>query len=272
MKLSPLLVIKDAIALAIDQQHIAITVKACYPQHRINYSAHYTCNVAFGLASQLHREPLEVAQELSDRIQDRSKFTVSVAGKGWLNFCLTDAFWAECLYSLTELPLPNHTSSRLNFPGYTYVQYAYAQCHSLLRLAANQKLVGEWNLLDAEGKLLLQEESELRLALQCLAIGDQISRLPERFDPPACGIPLKKGDLINSSSPPFVKVGWEGSSNAAEIKLCRNLATSFLEFSDRCRIFSVAADLALVRIGLVNITQKLIGILASSYIDLPEIL
>jgi len=238
---SPALAIRSIVDRVIDRQDAEIAIESCYPK----YSAHYACNVALVLARKLEIEPLGLGQRLCPDLSADPRFTVSVAANGWLNFRLSDAFLAECLYGLVNLPVVDRTviKPQQNFSGYTYVQYAYARCHALLRMATKSELVGDWQLLDREGKLLLRSTAELGLAVQCLSIGDEIA--------------LCSG---------------KGLTKKLEIKLCRDLATSFLEFYDRCRIFGVNREVSIARIGLISIGQKLIQFLAAKYIDLPKTL
>lgn len=241
---SPALAIRSMIDRVVDRQDAEIAIESCYPK----YSSHYACNVALVLARKLEIEPLALGQRLCPDLSADPRFIVSVAANGWLNFRLSDAFLAECLYGLEKSPVVDRTvikplETQQNFSGYTYVQYAYTRCHALLRMATKSGLIGDWQLLDCEGKLLLRSTAELGLAVQCLLIGDEIALCSR-----------------------------EGLRDQLEIKLCRDLATSFLEFYDRCRIFGVNQEVSIARIGLISIGQKLIQFLATEYIDLPKTL
>jgi len=57
-------------------------------------------------------------------------------------------------------------------------------------------------------------------------------------------------------------------SNRSMIKHCQNLTVKFLEYSDR----TVLSDISELQIHLIQITKKLLYILASGYINLPEYL
>ena len=57
------------------------------------------------------------------------------------------------------------------------------------------------------------------------------------------------------------------SSNKSRTKLSRSLAESFLQFYDHCRIFGVNREVALRRLLLIRITQKLLLAIAPPEIN-----
>ncbi len=236
-----------------------IAVKPCFAEHR-NLCSHYTCAIAFSLAHQLGRSPLSVAQMLAEPISELvgDRFRVVVAGDGWLNFDLWDWFMAESLSALSqELEARRDCTTRTailipgainKFSGYSHIQYAYARCSALLRLAQQQELIVDlqgfcWQLLDSEGDFYLRSTTEQRLACCLLAIGDEIGQ--------------------NSVSSHMLH-------RHVTNKLSKNLAANFLDFYDSCQILSMDRGIAIARIGLVVTVKMAIAYLVASYIFLPE--
>ncbi len=245
MEFLPASLIKTIIQAAIAQYDLSADpdlaqVTFCYPK----YNVHYTCSVAFALSQKSSKTALEIAELLHKTLSDRySELTVTVGNLGVLNFCLTPIYLAECLEQLLEnlesgdfLASPhdrNHSSDLQTFTGYTYVQYAYARCGSLLRLLERSQSP-ELLLL----KPLITDQ-ELALTLNILAIAEGLD------------------------------------SNLAQktaIKAVQNLAAEFIRFSDRTSIISAKSEILLSHRLLIKISQRLILLLASDYIDLPECL
>ncbi len=237
-----------------------ITVKPCYAQYQNHHDSHYTCPIAFSLAHQLGRSPLAVAQILAESIGELvgDRFQVAVAGDGWLNFGLCDRFMAESLSTLSQLLESRSVSctvsrsrSTSNFPGFSYVQYAYARCCALLRLARQQELrdrqTFSWQLLDPTGDLYLRTAIEQRLILCLLTIADQIVR---NFNHPQA----QNHHVVPKLSQ----------------KLSKNLAADFLNFYDTCRILSADRQVAMARIGLIITVKEAIAHLVADQIFLPE--
>jgi arginyl-tRNA synthetase len=248
---------------------VSITVKSCFAGYQ-NLHSHYTCAIAFSLAHQLGRSPLSVAQMLAEPISELvgDRFRVVVAGDGWLNFDLWDWFMAENLSTLSHVLETEReritrtavlTSGATNsFPGYTHVQYAYARCCALLRLAQQQELIGDlqtfsWQLLDPEGGLYLRSAMEQRLAGCLLAVSDEIGQN---------SVSSHKLDrhVVNQLSKKSGK------------KLSKNLAANFLDFYDSCQILSADRGIAMARIGLVVTVKRAIAHLMADQIFLPEFL
>jgi arginyl-tRNA synthetase len=258
------------IALGVSCNYAEIPVKPYFTKQSELYQSnnyHYTSPIAFSLAHQLGRSPLEIALDINRVIQklNGDRFAVAVGGEGWLNFQLSDRLIAESLYALSqalnsdEIATLNHPQ---NFPGYTYVQYAHARCCALLRLAQRQELMGNlhdfsWQLLDPIGNLYLRESVEMRLALCLVAIADEIALHLEQC-------------LEDNSSAHGLRYRLEELERKVAIKLSKNLAANFLDFYAVCRIASADRDLSMARMGLVTTTQKVIAYLAAGLIFLPE--
>lgn len=236
----------------------SILVKPSFSKQQNQYERFYTCAIAFSLAHQLGRSPLEVAKTIAEPINElvSDRFLLEVAGDGLLNFTLRDWYIAESLITLShaleirseEVPTSGAAKSTINFAGYSYVQYAYARSCALLRLApkvelANNLQTFNWQLLDSEGNLYLRTRPEQSLAFCLLTIADEIVR--------------------NSSSSKSIDL-------SITIKLGKNLATNFLDFYNSCRILSADRELAQARIGLIATTKKAIAHLVASQICLPE--
>jgi hypothetical protein len=203
------------------------------------------------------------------------QFTTRVEGKGWLNFELSDRFLAECLLAMDkniceDFLIPNLAtedsppfvrsgwgrSKPANAATNSYIwelQYAYARCCALLRLAKREGLIDlqipfAWQLLDANNRLLLNKSTEIQLAITHLAIADQFPRdcaaLNEFISSPDC------------------------------LKSCEALATAFLKFYDTCQIFGVlrgitgdsvgdrSSEIVQARLGLIQLTQRILTLLA----------
>jgi arginyl-tRNA synthetase len=246
---------------------VSITVKSCFTESQ-NQHSHYTCAIAFSLAHQLGRSPLSVAQMLVEPVSELvgDRFRVMVAGDGWLNFDLWDWFMAESLSALSqELEARRDRTNRTavltsgainNFSGYSHIQYAYARCSALLRLAQQQELIGDlqgfsWQLLDSEGDFYLRSTTEQRLVCCLLTVGDEIGQN---------SVSSHKLDhhVVNQLSKKSGK------------KLSKNLATNFLNFYDSCQILSADHEVAMARIGLVVTVKRAIAHLMADQIFLPE--
>ncbi len=250
----------SAFSLVLDR--LDIMVKPSFSKYQNHYENYYTCAIAFSLAHQLGRSALAIAQMLAESVSElvSDRVRVEVVGDGWLNFALRDWYMAESLCTLSHafetrsdaVSTSGSTISTIDFPGYTNVQYAYARCCALLRLAQQQELVRDlhtfsWQLLDPEGDLYLRAATEQRLAFYLLTIADEIVR--------------------NSTSPRQLE---QQVATKLSKKLSRNLAANFLDFYDSCRIVGAECELAMARIGLIAITKKAIAHLVADQIFLPE--
>jgi arginyl-tRNA synthetase len=250
------------IALGVNYNYAEIPIKPHFTKQSETYQTntyHYTSPIALSLADQLGRSPLEIARVIERVMVELSsdRFSVAVGGEGWLNFRLSDRLIADNLRALYQaidrneivIPIPNLAQ---NFPGYTYVQYAYARCCALLCLARERELIGDlhnpnWQFLDPAGGLYLRESAEVKLVLCLVAIADEVAQ----------GV---KGSILPKLD------------RDVAIKFSKNLAANFLHFYDECRIVSMDCNLGVARIGLVATTQKVITYLASELIVLAEAL
>ena len=228
-----------------------ILLEVGYPK----YEAHYTSTIALAIANRLNLSPFQIAEAIaltcSQNPAISSQWQIQALGKGWLNIFLSEQYIAESLLALEQWQIEGIT----NYEGFwqksnisidftnksldPIVQYAYARCCALIRLAKQNNLemnVGAIHELPLHSSLNL-EPAEIGLLMQNLAIAAY---------------------LENDNS---------ASSNKSRTKLSRSLAESFLQFYDHCRIFGVNREVALRRLLLIRITQKLLLAIAPPEIN-----
>ncbi|WP_156800410.1 hypothetical protein [Thalassoporum mexicanum] len=170
-----------------------------------------------------------------------------------------------------SLNKPNsaYPSQQSKFPGYTYVQYAYATCEAMLQLAQQEGLANasaadfNWSFLShpeksnqfnqfdralqspaSPSRLIFQTEPELQLIVEILKIGDY----------------FLSSNIPDGQPPPNVRQ-WQ--------KAAYGLALSCLIFYEHCPMFGVSPAIAIARVGLFALTQQLIKLLVGNLIDLP---
>jgi arginyl-tRNA synthetase len=249
--ISPSRTIQIAIALAInsefklllDPREIAIEI--CYPK----YDAHYTSAIALSLAHRLQRNPAQIADAIAQNCSQNpeifAQWKVQAFGKGWLNISLSEKYLSKSLLFLENLRIEGITNCDGFWQKHETVlipiensteQYVYARCCALIRLAIHE-YVGAIHelLLHLEPDL---EPVEISLLMQNLAIADYL--------------------------------GYENIlslNRQKRQKLSRSLVEAFLHFYDRCRIFGVSREIALRRLLLISITQKLLLAIAPSEIS-----
>jgi arginyl-tRNA synthetase len=243
--ISPSRTIQNAIAIAINSQFRIlldpreILLKICYPK----YDAHYTSAIALTIANRLNLNPLEIAdaiaQTCSQNPEISSQCQIQAFGKGWLNISLSEKYISASLLDLENWQIEGITNcdgfwqkcdisiNPANNPPETIVQYAYARCCALIRLAHQNNVVAIHELP------LHLEPVEVSLLMQNFAIADILT----------------------------------GDEHLARTKLLRSLAEIFLYFYDRCRIFGVAPEIAYRRLLLIRITQKMLIAIAPPEIN-----
>ncbi len=203
-----------------------VLIDVCYPK----YDAHYTSAIALAIANRLNKNPLNknplaIAEEIClPKIS--SQWQIAAFGKGWLNIFLSEQYLAESLSALNLFALniwqPDISDMFINSVGESpepTMQYAYARCCALIRLA-NRSI----NFLITDIVWDCIEPAEISLLIQQLAIADLL----------------------------------ESNAHLDKAKLSRSLATIFLQFYDRCRIFGVMPEIACRRLLLIRVTQKLL--------------
>jgi len=228
-----------------------ISLEVGYPK----YEAHYTSTIALAIANRLNLSPLKIAEAIaltcSQNPEITSQWQIQSLGKGWLNICLSEQYIAEILLALEQWQIEGLTNYEglwkksdisIDFTDKSLdpiVQYAYARCCALIRLAQQNNLemhVGAIHELPLHASLRL-EPAEIGLLMQNLAIAAYL-------------------ESENSVS-----------SNKSRTKLSRSLADTFLRFYDCCRIFGVPREIAVRRLLLIRITQKLLLVIAPPQIN-----
>jgi arginyl-tRNA synthetase len=226
-----------------------ISLEVGYPK----YEAHYTSSIALAIANRLNLSPFQIAEAIaltcSQNPATTSQWLIQALGKGWLNIILSEQYIAESLLALEQWQIKGIT----NYEGFwqksdisidftnklldPIVQYAYARCCALIRLAKLSSPRHQKSGSDFMAQSLHLEPAEIGLLMQNLAIAAYL-------------------ESENSAS-----------SNKSRTKLSRSLAESFLQFYDHCRIFGVNREVALRRLLLIRITQKLLLAIAPSEIN-----
>ena len=247
--ISPSRIIQTAIAdaigsiFAINIEPSKILLEIGYPR----YDAHYTSTIAFAIANLVKLHPFKIAEAIAKSFSQNpaisSRCQIQALGKGWLNIKLSQQYIIESLLDLNKWQIDGFTNHDglwqrqdissivdRHLPNQT-LQYAYARCCALIRLA-NQiidvRAIHELPLHQLSDFINYLETAEISLLMQNLEISAYLE------------------------SEAFLNI--DQSRN----KLSRSLAEAFLDFYDRCRIFGVSREIALRRILLITITQKLL--------------
>jgi arginyl-tRNA synthetase len=215
-----------------------IPLEIGYPK----YDAHYTSAIALAIANRLNLNPLEIAEAIaqtcSQNLEISPQWRIQALGKGWLNIFLSERYLVESLFALENLPIEGIA----NYEGFWQrlisidvagkspdltVQYAYARCCALIRLSQQNNVgaIHELPLHYFEQFTSCLEPVEISLLMQNFAIADYLESL---------------------------------DSHKSRIKLPRSLAEAFLQFYDRCRILGVPQEIAVKRLLLIRVTQKLL--------------
>lgn len=243
--ISPSRTIQTAIAIAINSQFRIlldpkeILLKICYPK----YDAHYTSAIALTITNRLKLNPLEIANAIAQTCSQNPEISaqcqIQAFGKGWLNISLSEKFILASLLDLENWQIDGIADCEgfwqkcdtpinpANNPPETIVQYAYARCCALMRLAHQNNVVAIHEFS------LHLEPAEISLLIQNFAIADILT----------------------------------SDEQLARTKLLRSLAEIFLCFYDRCRIFGVSPEIAYRRLLLIRVTQKMLIAIASPEIN-----
>ena len=249
--ISPSRTIQIAIALAIDSEFKLlldpreIALEICYPK----YEAHYTSAIALSLANRLQRNPVQIADAIAQTCSQNPEISaqsqIRAFGKGWLNIVFSEKYIAEILLFLEHLRIEGITNCNgfwqkceiVLIPiGDSTEQYVYARCCALMRLA-QQLNVGAIHELPLH-LIADLEPVEISLLMRSLAIADYLAD--------------ENGSPLNRQK---------------KQKLSRSLAEAFLQFYDRCRIFGVPHEIAIKRLLLISITQKMLLAIAPPEIN-----
>ena len=241
--------ISSAFDLVIEPSKISLEIG--YPK----YEAHYTSTIALAITNRLNLSPLQIAEAIaltcSQNLEITSQWQIQALGKGWLNIFLSEQYITKSLLALEQSPIEgiiNHDGLWqkrdifMDFSNKSLVpiwQYAYARCCALIRLAY-QNNVGIDVVAIHELSLHLSlklEPAEISLLLQNLAIANY----------------LENETCLDR--------------HQSRTKLSQSLADAFLQFYDRCRIFGVSREIAVRRIFLISITQKLLLAIAPPEIN-----
>lgn len=218
-----------------------------------HYAAHFSSSIAIAIAPQLHLEPLVIAERITEACQNPQ---MQAVGKGWLNLTLQEDFILENLHQLL-IWQPDYLTQQRNLwrrndlgtnSGLAPViehEYAYARCCALIRLATREKL-DVFRLVNTQ-KFSFPPDyvdlAELELCLAILAIADDVLTDCQNLSP----VTSKSAKLWRSRH--------------------ARLSNKFLKFYDHCPIFGVSQAIALRRLILISITQKLFLAIAPADID-----
>ena len=200
-----------------------VLINVCYPK----YDAHYTSAIALTIANRLNKNPLAIAEEIClENLKIAWQWQIKALGKGWLNIFLSEQYLAESLSAL-NIWQPDISDILINSVGESpeaTMQYAYARCCALIRLANRSVNFLCTDFLRTDIVWDFIEPAEISLLMQQLVIADLL----------------------------------EDHAHLDRYKLSRSLAEVFLQFYDHCRIFGVTPKIAYRRLLLIRVTQKLL--------------
>lgn len=242
---NPLGAIRSAIAEAINRNFSELSIEI---SHKISfeigypkYKTHFTSAIALTLAGYLKLDVLPIAKVIAEPNYDSAvtQWQIQAVGKGWLNISLQDQYLASALLNLSRPQDAVLLSPQDAKIPESRLQYVYARCCALLRLAANYQDFNKNKACMPKFNNCL--EPEIILLLRNLVIADYLeNKASARRD---------RGKI-----------------------LLRSLATDFLSFYDQCRIFGVSADIAYRRILMIEVTRKMIVRLSDPEITYAEYL
>jgi len=230
-----------------------ISLEVAYPK----YKAHYTSTIALAIANRLNLSPFQIAEAISltcsQNPEITSQWQIQALSKGWLNIFLSEQYIAEILLALEQWQIEGLT----NYEGFwqksnisidftnksldPIIQYAYARCCALIRLA---------KLFDGAASPRHQKS------------GSDFMAQPLQLEPAEIGLLMQ-----NLTIAAYLESENSVSSNKSRTKLSRSLADTFLHFYDCCRIFGVPREIAVRRLFLIRITQKLLLAIAPPEIN-----
>ena len=240
-----------------------ISINICYPK----YAAHYTSTIALAISKRLGVDALQIAEAIanscSQNVEISSQWQLQALGKGWLNIWLKEQYlyknlrdlerwqpdgmdYCEGFWQKTKAIDPMLLTAQQSIVGLCLQKYAYARCCALMRLADRESLLPDQYLSETISSSLvatlgLMEPLEVSLFLQNLAIAE----------------------FLHSANQ---NLATQRPSSSVDLILARSQATAFLNFYDHCRIFGVSQPIALRRLLLIKITQKLMLAIAPSEI------
>ncbi len=237
----------------------------------------YVSNVAFIFSKILNIPPLEIAKDFAAFYTQRDlppqDFAIAVVPPGVLQFKLTElklATWLQCLpfllLTLARLPPPKYSSPLRNNSDLFAVQYAYARCYSLLKLAQREGLI---DLEEISAKQIKSEFPDLNAAIQegsilTIHYSPSFSWLKENQQMQFCH-PAEYALIIQ-----LVKVVDEFCLSTQLnldywAKTALNLSRTFVDFYSHCRIFGETnaqrPQLAQGRLGLILATSAVLKLL-----------
>ncbi|MBH8561288.1 glutamate acetyltransferase [Nostoc sp. CENA67] len=234
----------------------------------------YISGMALWLSKSHNRNPMEIASAIVSHFLGigGDVFTIEIVPPGWIYLELTDTLLAAWLQSLAvgsleevgemremreierkEILITNSKCKVLNTERLFKIQYVYARCCSLLRLAHREGLIKlREPLLDvssAFGSVIFTEQIPW---LDC----DQKLRLNHPNE--SCLITKLVQVVDDLMSPDLSRsFDWE--------KAGMNLSQAFENFWSKCRIWGevkiCSPELAQARLGLVMVTQSVLRFL-----------
>jgi arginyl-tRNA synthetase len=245
---------------SLERDPLTINIKIAPPQ----FQCHYTSTIAMAIAPLLPNflpnldfqdesdtSPLQIAKAIANfcqQSQQSSQYLISVPdqSRGWLNIDLQPAYLAKILLDLdrqklTHLEqqegfwaraqlttsLPSAHTADVDDSQFSQIQYAYARCCGLMRLAYSHIDSPLALAMVSPPQILWSDRYEINLLLHNLAIVDHLQSAHQAYTDPQLTRHLRQ-----------------------------SLGQSFLEFFDHCRIIGVTPAAAYTRSILARITQK----------------
>jgi hypothetical protein len=248
----------------------------------------YVSTIAHQLAAKSPLTPLEICRNLDIPIPTLTvgERSVQLELDCWYNeasyiyFQLTPKSIELWLNYIHDLPLEqlDYSSNSISVESIDLAIYAHARCCSLLKLAANEKIVkvttdwqistSNWlldilhteNRLTTESNCIFEHQVEQQLIQTLMAVLDVIYVTNQQLD---CS---QTGSIEQISAGGFN--GHRKSPNWT--KLTIDLAQSWLEFDRRCQIFGDIKyqnpQLAIARCGLTAISRRYLQVLLETYL------